>query len=154
MTLSLSLNKRAMGQLSSCLLLVGTGSGKCTSEYVRERDSPPSDGRMTSRISTALCGVIFESPEARDATLFMGILQADPTDLEKLGYPGASVAPFVFLRWLTRLLFINQSKGFHDRGQSAKQLQKRTKRKFQSRNRRCQPQNAHTDLVVPNSRST
>jgi hypothetical protein len=49
---------------------------------------------MTSRISTSLCRVIFESPEVHDAALLMSILQEDLTVLDKLGYPGASVTTF------------------------------------------------------------
>jgi hypothetical protein len=62
------------------------------SEFVHERASPSSDGLMTSRISTALCRVIFESPEVHDAALLMTVLQEDLTVLEGLGYPGASAA--------------------------------------------------------------
>jgi hypothetical protein len=58
------------------------------SKFVNERASP--GGLMTSRISTSLCRVIFESPEVHDAALLMSILQADLTVLEELGYPGAS----------------------------------------------------------------
>ena len=69
------------------------------SEFFHERASSLSDGLMASRISTSLCRVIFESPEVHDAALFMTILQADLTVLEKLGYPGASATTFfVFLR--------------------------------------------------------
>jgi hypothetical protein len=95
------------------------------SEFAHERASPSSDGLMTSRISTSLCRVIFESPEVHDAALLMTVLQADLTVLEDLGYPSASLPPLVFLKWLTCLLFTNQSTGFYDRRQSAKWLGQR-----------------------------
>lgn len=77
--------------------------------------SPLFDGLMTSRISTSFCRVIFESPNANDAASFMTVLQADLTDLEILGYPGAPSASFYLFGWLTCLLFTNQSTGFYDR---------------------------------------
>jgi hypothetical protein len=64
------------------------------SEFVHERASPLTDGLMTSRISTSLCRVIFESPEIHDAALFMTVLQSDLTVLKELGYPGASATTF------------------------------------------------------------
>ncbi|KAF8497462.1 hypothetical protein F5888DRAFT_1829389 [Russula emetica] len=39
------------------------------------------------QISTSLCRVIFESPDAHDAASFMIVLQSDLGVLEKLGYP-------------------------------------------------------------------
>ena len=105
------------------------------SEFTHERASPSSDGLMTSRISTSLCRVIFESPEVHDAALLMTVLQADLTVLADLGYPGASLPLFVFLKWLTRLLFTNQSTGFYDRKRCAKRLGQRLLRK-----RVCQSQ--------------
>lgn len=48
----------------------------------------------TSRVSTSLCRVIFESPKANDALSFMTILSADLKVLKQWGYNGASVTTF------------------------------------------------------------
>jgi hypothetical protein len=65
---------------------------------------------MTSRISTSLCRVIFESPEVHDAALLMTVLQADLTVLEELGYPGASATNFGLLQ-VADLFVIHQPVG-------------------------------------------
>lgn len=77
------------------------------SKFVLERASPLSDGLMTSRISTSLCRVIFESPDVHDASSLMTVLKEDLTILEELGYPGASATSFCLSNWLTCLLFAN-----------------------------------------------
>lgn len=82
------------------------------SEFILERASPLCDDLMTSRISTSLCRVIFESPDVHDASSLMTVLKEDLTILEELGYPGALLPAFVSLRRLTCLLFANQSTGF------------------------------------------
>jgi hypothetical protein len=76
------------------------------SEYFRERAAPLSDDR-TSRVSTSLCRLIFESPKVNDALLFMTILSTDLKALKRRGYDGTSSTTFIFLRWLTLLSFTN-----------------------------------------------
>src|SRR5713226_7723930 len=46
---------------------------------------------MTSRVSTSLCRVVFESSKANDALSFMTILSADLKVLKQWGYNGVSV---------------------------------------------------------------
>ena len=94
------------------------------SEFVHGRDSLLSDGLMTSRISSSLCRVIFESTEVHDATLFMAILQLDLRVLKELGYPGDPATAFR-LPQVADSFVIRQSKRFYDRRRSAKQLRKR-----------------------------
>jgi hypothetical protein len=66
------------------------------SEFVHERASPLIDGLMSSRISTSLCRVIFNSPEVHDASSLLTVLQADLTVLKELGFHGASATTFCF----------------------------------------------------------
>ena len=65
---------------------------------------------MTSRISTSLCRVIFESPEVHDAASLITVLQADLTVLKELGFPGASATIF-YLPRMAHLFVIHRPVG-------------------------------------------
>lgn len=62
------------------------------SEYVRERASLLIDDLF--RTSTSLCRIIFDSPKANGALLFMTILSTDLKVLKQWGYDGASTTFF------------------------------------------------------------
>ena len=55
---------------------------------------------MTSRISTSLCRIIFQSPKTNDSLLFMTILSTDLKALRQWGYDSTSSATIIFLRRL------------------------------------------------------
>jgi hypothetical protein len=59
---------------------------------------------MTSRISISLCRIIFDSPKASGALLFMTILSTDLKVLKQWGYDGTSTTFFIFLKWLTFII--------------------------------------------------
>jgi hypothetical protein len=67
---------------------------------------------MTSRISTSLCRIIFDSPKANGALLFMTILSTDLKVLKQWGYDSASttffylpqVADFVITQLVDRIV--------------------------------------------------
>jgi hypothetical protein len=64
------------------------------SEYVRAWLHEHRRYLMTSRISTSLCRIIFQSTKVKDALLFMTILSTDLKALKQRGYNGASPNSF------------------------------------------------------------
>ena len=77
------------------------------SEFDHVRALSLSDGLMTSRVSTSLCRVIFESPLGHDALSLMTILQESLAVLETWGYFGASATTFC-LPQVADLIVIHQ----------------------------------------------
>src|SRR6266403_1171407 len=80
---------------------------------------------MSPRVSTSLCRIIFDSPKANGALLFMTILSTDPKVLKQWGYDSACPTAFYLPQMADLYVIPHKLIGFfRNRRPSAKRLRR------------------------------